>query len=233
MNLSRLRRPRYADVAATLALIFAMSGTAYAVATVHTSDIVNGAVTTPKLADGAVTNPKIAAAAVGSGKLADGAVTTVKLADGSVTSGKLADGSVSSGKLADGSVTSGKLADGSVSNFKLAAGSVTHSKLGLSSIDGSNVAADSLALADLQGINRSGAIGFTLNANACGKLTYGVSGATAGQAALLTFTTPPPTHVMFGPLQVVDATHIIDYACNMSGSQVTVSNLGVRLVTFG
>jgi hypothetical protein len=213
MNLSRLRRPRYADVAATLALIFAMSGTAYAVATVHTSDIVNGAVTTPKLADGAVTNPKIAAAAVGSGKLADGAVATVK--------------------LADGSVTSGKLADGSVSNFKLAAGSVTHSKLGLNSIDGSNVAADSLALADLQGINRSGAIGFTLNANACGKLTYGVSGATAGQAALLTFTTPPPTHVMFGPLQVVDATHIIDYACNMSGSQVTVSNLGVRLVTFG
>ena len=253
MKLSRLRRPRYADVAATLALIFALSGTAYAVATVNTADIVDGAVTTPKLHNGAVANLKIAADAVGTGKLADGAVTSPKiagggvitsnLADGAVTNPKLADdsvsnskllnGSVTNGKLANGSVTNGKLADGSVTNGKLADGSVTHSKLASNSVTGANVSSESLTLSDLLGINRSGAISFTLNAHSCGKLTYGVSGAVAGQAALLTFTTAPPTHVMFGPLQVVDATHIIDYACNMTGSQVSASGLGVRIVTFG
>lgn len=215
----RLRRPRYADVAATLALVLAMSGTAYAVSdalapnSVDTAAIQNLAVTNPKIAGEAVSNSKIEPGAVGSGKLATGAVTN----------GKLASGAVTSGKLATGAVTSGKLADGAVSHSKLAANSVT----------GVDVSDNSLTLSDIRGINETGPITFTLAANGCGKITFAVTGAVAGQAALLTWTGAVPTHVVFGPLKVVSSTQIISYACNLTGSTVSASNIGVRVVTFG
>lgn len=162
MQVPKIRRPRYAEVVATLALFFALGGTAYA-ATIGTSDIQNGAVTTPKLASEAV----------------------------------------------------------------------SHAKLAPDAVTGANVVGDSLALSDLKGINQTGSISFTLTAHSCGKLTLGVSGASAGQAAILTWTGAVPTHVVLGPLKVVDATHIITYACNLSGASITANGIGVRVVTFG
>jgi len=52
-------------------------------------------------------------------------------------------------------------------------------------------------------------------------------------AAFLTWTGAVPTHVVIGPLKVVSSTQIIAYACNLSASTVSGSNIGVRLVTFG
>ncbi|HET7311968.1 MAG TPA: hypothetical protein VFJ17_11665 [Mycobacteriales bacterium] len=153
MNSRAFRRPRYADVAATLALVLALGGTAYATGTVGTSDI------------------------------KDGAVTTAKLHYQAVTSSKIANGSVT--------------------------------------------------LADLKGINQTGTISFSLVAGGCGKLTFSVSGASAGQAALLTWIGSVPTHVVMGPLKVVSSSTIIGYACNLGASNVSASNIGVRIVTFG
>lgn len=172
MQVPKIRRPRYADLVATLALFFALGGTAYA-ATIGTSDIQNGAVTTPKLANEAV------------------------------------------------------------SNAKLVDGAVTHAKLAANSVTGGDVLNNSLTTADLRGIDESGTISFTLLAHSCGKLTLGVSGAQAGQSALLTWTGAVPTHIVLGPLKVVDATHIISYACNLSGARVIGNSIGVRVVTFG
>ncbi|WP_203336659.1 hypothetical protein [Nocardioides limicola] len=59
---------------------------------VKTSDLVNGAVTTPKLAKNAVKPGKIAKGAVRAPKIAAGAVRTGKLADGAVTTRKVAIG---------------------------------------------------------------------------------------------------------------------------------------------
>ena len=70
-----LRRPRYADVAATLALIIASTGTAYAAATIGTADIIDGAVTAPKLAPEAVTAAKLAPNSVGSGVVKTNSLT--------------------------------------------------------------------------------------------------------------------------------------------------------------
>jgi hypothetical protein len=162
MDLSRLRHPRYADVVATLALFFALGGTAYA-ATIGTSDIRNGAVTTPKLADEAV----------------------------------------------------------------------SHAKLTPNAVTGGDVANDSLTTADLRGIDESGQLTFTLLAHTCGKLTLTAAGMSAGQAAVLTWTGAVPTHVVLSPLKVVDATHIITYACNLSGARVTANGIGIRVITFG
>lgn len=121
MSLRRfLHRPRYADVAATLALVLATGGGAYAVATVvapdsvDTAAIQNHAVTSPKLATESVSSDKIAPGAVGSGKLADGAVTHSDIAAGAITGADIANHSLSLSDLA------GASASGAI-NFSLAA----------------------------------------------------------------------------------------------------------------
>src|SRR3954470_5067709 len=96
----RTRRPRYADIAATVALLFSMGGTAYAA-----TALAPNTVGTPQLKDHAVTAVKIHASAVTATSLAAGAVTNAGLADAAVTDSKLADGAVTDSKLADGAVT--------------------------------------------------------------------------------------------------------------------------------
>ena len=90
-------RVRYADVAATLALVIAVSGgTAYAVVTtvppnsVNTAAIQAKAVTQPKLATEAVSADKIEPAAVTHGKLAANAVTGGDVLNHSLTLADLA-----------------------------------------------------------------------------------------------------------------------------------------------
>ena len=224
---SRLRsRLTFANVCSFLALLIALgTGSAYAANTVFSTDIVNGEVKTPDIANNAVTT----------GKIRNGQVGNVDLGANAVDGAKILDGSVTSADLGNGAVTSSNLGDGSVTNFKIAAGAVTHSKLGPSSIDGSNVAAESLSLSDILGANKSGAIGFSMGANACGNLNLGVSGAQVGQVVLFSFTgsTPIPATVVFGGVMVTAANTVVVRACNVGASAVSVSNLGIRVVTFG
>jgi len=78
-------RLRYAEVAATLALVLSTSGTAYAVATVGTADIKNGAVTTPKLADGSVTHAKVASNAITGAKVTNNSLRLSDLSGADAT----------------------------------------------------------------------------------------------------------------------------------------------------
>jgi hypothetical protein len=216
----RGHRPRYADVAATLALLFAMGGTAYAATSIGPNTV-----GTAQLKDHAVTESKIDTHAVGTGRIAPMAVTN----------GKLADASVDGPKLADGSVTELKVGDFSVTNSKIGTGAVTNNKIGLDSIGGSNVAPNALSLADLVGGDTSGHIGFTLNASGCGTLNISVGGAQVGQVVLFSFTgnVAVPSSVTFGGSKVTAAGAVTVRACNHSASSFTVSNLGIRIVTFG
>jgi hypothetical protein len=83
-------RIRYADVAATLALVLAGGGTAYAAGALP-----RGSVGTTQLKADAVTVAKLHHASVTSDKLAKGAVRSAALADGSVTLSDLAGTDVS------------------------------------------------------------------------------------------------------------------------------------------
>ncbi len=120
-------------VISCLALVVALSGTAYAVGlapgSVDTKALAKGAVTTKKLHAKAVSAPKIKPGAVGSKALADGSVGAAKLLDGSVGAAELADGSVGAAELLDGSVGAAELADGSVGSTKLADSSVGTAKI--------------------------------------------------------------------------------------------------------
>lgn len=89
--MSRLPRPSRGSLSlaiSVLALVIALSGTAYAA-------LADGSVRTRHLAKGAVTTPKLATSAVTSEKLARGAVATSDLRDDAVGGAKVRNGSLS------------------------------------------------------------------------------------------------------------------------------------------
>jgi hypothetical protein len=97
----RALRPRltYANVAATLALILAMGGTAYATASIGSPEIIDNSIRSVDIRDETLTAADIRSGAVGTSELADGGVRRVDLADGAVGSAKVADGAIGYAKL--------------------------------------------------------------------------------------------------------------------------------------
>lgn len=109
-------RPKlsYANVVATLALFFALTGSAVYAASdfkVYSNDIVGGAIGTRKIAREAIRTGKIAPGAVNRSRIAHGAVGPFQLENGAVSRVKIADGAVGSGQIEDGSVTLADLQD--------------------------------------------------------------------------------------------------------------------------
>lgn len=122
-------KPRltYANVASTVALVFALGGTgAYAAGqlaarSVGVRQLRPGAVTADKLRKNAVTAPKIKALAVKEGKVANGAITRSKLDARAVGSEELAAGVVTNEKLAADSVTGDKIVEATLGQVPSAA----------------------------------------------------------------------------------------------------------------
>jgi hypothetical protein len=119
MKRFHVRLPSPAMVVATVALIVALTGSAYAASTIGSKQLKNNAVTGKKIKNGAVTGAKLANGSVSTRKLANGAVTTAKLGLAAVATVNLSDIAVTTSKIADGAVTTGKIADGAVTTSKL------------------------------------------------------------------------------------------------------------------
>jgi hypothetical protein len=206
----RTRRPRYADVVATLALLMALSGTAYAVTALPARSV--GA---KQLKSRAVTNSKIATRAVSSAKIGAGAVTGTNLATAAVSTAKLANGSVTAAKLT--------------------AASVGHVHLAANAVEGTDVADESLSLSDLVGADVSGTISFSIAGNACTAINTAVHGAIVGQVAQIGFTgdTPIPNGLVVASLKVTAPDNVVLRMCAVGAGSISVSDLGVRIITFG
>ena len=83
----RLSKPSPSMVVATIALVFAATGTGIAATGAITGvDITNGSITSADLATGAVTSADIATGAVTSADIATGGVTSLEIRDGAVVS---------------------------------------------------------------------------------------------------------------------------------------------------
>jgi trimeric autotransporter adhesin len=208
---NRIRRPRYADVAATLALVLALGGTtAYAADRVHLpkhtvgkSQLKRQAVDSSRIKNGTIKQKDLAAASVGAAQLQDRSVANSKLQDGSVGNRELAGGSVGTGKLQDGAVTAGKLARNAVS------------------------------LDDIAGVDVVSTITVSaLAAGTCSTVSIPVPGALPGQLAAMSVTGgADPRTVVFGPLRVTQGA-VTTTACNVGVDPVT-AQLPVRVGTFG
>jgi hypothetical protein len=93
MRRFKLSMPSPAMVVASLALIVALGGTAYAA-------LGKNSVTSKQIAPKAVSTSELAKEAVKGADLANGSVKEKKLADNAVTSAKIADGTIATGDLA-------------------------------------------------------------------------------------------------------------------------------------
>jgi hypothetical protein len=181
----RSRRPSHGTVVAYLALFVALGGTAYAVDTVGSSDVIdesllsqdfkNGEVKQQDLANGAVTGGKLAANSVLNPKLAADAVTSAKVLDDSLGAVDLGPASAGTSEVADGAVTSAKVLDGSITGLDVLNGSLGSLDLGSPSVfggSGGHVADGSLTVHDL-GIDSVG--NEELRDNAVGQSNMGTN----------------------------------------------------------
>ena len=169
------------------------------------------------------TGTAYAANTVGSDDIIDGSVQSIDIKNGDVSSNDLKNGNVKVTDLGADAVDSSKVLDGSL----------TGADLGADSVDGANVVDDSLTVSDLRGVDVSTSISFSINAGVCGSFSMTVTGAQVGQSVLLSFgVTAPPSSVIFGPGRVSSVDHATFPVCNNGASTVSVTNLGVRVLTF-
>ncbi len=139
-------RLTYANVMATLALFVALGGTAYAVDTVRSSDIVDNEVYS---AD--VRNDNLAGGGLTSGDIANGSMTTLEIRDdnqafGGLGSQDLGPGSVGSSEVANGTLNDEDISQGSFVNFLASIKSVAAHNCGYNTVTGVNAAGDHLVL---------------------------------------------------------------------------------------
>jgi hypothetical protein len=108
---------------------------------------------------------------------------------------------------------------------------VTHPKLSANAVYSGNIAANTVNLTDIQGADITGTISFSLTAQHCGNLSITVAGAVAGQVGIFAWTGAPPAGIVLGPIQFTTG-HATVVACNLTPSTVSLSNVGVRVITF-
>jgi hypothetical protein len=205
-----LHRPRYADVVGTLALIVAMSGTAYA----------------------AHALPKNS---VGSKQIRDNKVAGKDLKDGGIGPADLASGSVGGTHLQPGSVGTANLAPGSVTGAQLAAGSVGPAAVAVNAISTTASVKDhTLTLVDFVGVDRTSSINGTLSASSCTSAIVTATGAQLGQFAMVGLAGAVAVpNVTFTPARIEVVNQVTFRMCNPTLASVSLGNVGVRVVTFG
>jgi hypothetical protein len=94
------RRLTYANVAATVALVVAMGGTAYAAAAIGSAEIIDNSIQSADVKNGALTSLDVKNETLQGVDVKDGSMTAADLAAGSVGSSELADGAVELADLA-------------------------------------------------------------------------------------------------------------------------------------
>ncbi len=229
----RVRKFRltYADLASTLALLVALSGTAYAAValpkdSVGTRQIKAAAVTAPKVRDGAIKRRK----------LAPNVVTSAKVADRGITRADLAQGAVGPDELADGSVGTPELADGSVTTVKIGSGQITEGHLFPGSVRSEAVLDESLSLTDLMGAQVTPSLaGFTLFPDECANFpVLSAPGAETGQIAMAGWLTDVADGLVLERVRVSGQNQVGIWICNRGPENASFpGGQRIRIITLG
>jgi hypothetical protein len=102
-------------------------------------------------------------------------------------------------------------------------------------VTGAKVAANTLTTADIAGADVSGHVSLSGIANGrCTQVSFSVSGAAVGQAALVTTGAPIQNGIALYATRISAANIVEVNACNFSGTTMSaITNFPVRVVTLG
>jgi hypothetical protein len=174
---------------------------------------------------GTYPNPTLGADAVASDEVVDESLTSADLGTDSVQATEIADSTIDSGEIIDNSLLAGDLAPDSVGN----------SELQDNAVDSPSVVNNSLTLADFLGADVNGTVSLNPVTNGrCDQVTINVSSAAVGQVPIVTTKAAIQEGIVLYAQRVESAGHIEMDVCNFSGTTMTtISNLAVRVITFG
>ena len=247
----------YANVMSTLAVVLVLGGgTAYAVDTVGSEDIIdnsiqsvdikNGNVSTSDIANATVANTDLSADAVDGSKVFDASLGAADLGFESVASGEIATNAVNGSEVAANAIDSDEvaantlvasdLASGSVGGAELVDGTVDTVDLDDNSVQSAKIANESVTAFDLAGGQSNGSI--TLNSGfvatgRCRDVGISVPGAQVGEAILFSVNTDLPDGILLAGVRVIDDDVIQGKACNFTGGVFPqLNNIQVAIVTF-
>ncbi|NEI71319.1 hypothetical protein GR212_17210 [Rhizobium lusitanum] len=111
---------------------------------ITSTQITDGAISTPKLAAGAVTANELAANSVIAAKIAAGAVVAAAISAGAVTTNAIAAGAVTATQIATNTITAGQISAGAIGATQIAAGAVTTAKLSAGAVTANELAANAV-----------------------------------------------------------------------------------------
>ena len=207
-------------------------------ASITNSDLAANAVNGAKILDNAIAHADLANDSVNSANVVSESLTASDLANDSVNATEIANNAVDSGEIATDSLLASDLAGASVGASELQDAAVGNAELAGDAVTGAKVAANSLTTADLAGTDVSGGAiniptGYVPNGR-CRQLEASVGGATAGEAVVFSIKAPLQDGVLIYGQRVPSNGHVMYSVCNFSGTtQAAISNLPVRLITFG
>ena len=125
----------YANVMATLAVFIALGGTAYAVNTVGSPDVINESLLSQDIKNGEVKVADIGQQAVATDELANGQVKAADIGDGEVKTAEIASGQVLSADIGAGEVRSGNVANDNLTGADIAANTVKGADIDEATLD--------------------------------------------------------------------------------------------------
>ena len=125
----------YANVMATLAVFIALGGTAYAVNTVGSSDVIDESLLSQDIKNGEVKLADIGQAAVASDELANNQVKAADIGDGEVKSAEIANGQVQTADIGVNQVRTSQVLDANLTGADLANNSLKGADIDEATLD--------------------------------------------------------------------------------------------------
>ncbi len=205
---------------------------------VYLTDLHEDAVDGSKILDNAVANHDLANDSINSAKVVNESLTASDLATNSVNATEVADDAIDSGEIFNDSLVASDLAGASVGASELQDAAVGTAELATNAVNGAKVASNSLTTADILGADVNGGgisvpAGYVPNGR-CRQLDASVGAAKAGEAVVFSIKAPIQNGVVIYGQRVPSDGHVMFDVCNFSGTtQATISDLPVRLITFG
>ena len=199
-------------------------------------DLKTDSVTTSEVLDDTLTQADLGNGSVGTDEVANESLTSNDLGTDSVGAAEIADNTIDYGEIIDNSVYAADLGIDAVGVSELATDAVGASELAANSVDGANVINNSITFSDIVGGSADGAVTYTAGGvpnGRCINTNWGVSGATAGDAAVIVARGPMQSGVFLYAIEVTAANNVRGAICNFSGGALqAITNLPVRIITF-